>query len=315
MSKQKDAAPEEGAPEQRASPGSDEKLANEAITGGGGREAALERLLAIMAALRDPKTGCPWDLRQDFATIAPYTIEEAYEVADAIARDDMAALKDELGDLLLQVVYHAQLASERGLFDFHDVAASIGGKMVRRHPHVFGGPSGEGGDSASWEAIKRQEREGRSGAKNGPASGALFADVPLALPALRRSAKLQNRAAQLGFDWEDALSILEKVEEEWAELRAEIAAVPLADTTAPPRVKEEFGDLLFVLANLGRHLRADAEEALQAANAKFVRRMTAMERFAEEDGQRLDGLSLAELEALWQRAKATERTPDAASED
>jgi MazG family protein len=309
MSRSDDTNPHESVERRNLSAGVTEEQPGRAVSGktdeSGDTSGALARLLTIMATLRDPESGCPWDLRQSFETIAPYTIEEAYEVADAIEREDMVALKDELGDLLLQVVYHAQLASERGLFDFHDVADAIGRKMIRRHPHVFGGANDHDGGTASWEDIKKQEREGKRTGQQAGESGGLFADIPVALPALRRSVKLQKRAAQLGFDWNNTLEILEKVEEELAELRAELPPSPPGNN----RVKEEFGDLLLVLTNLGRHLDVDAEEALSAANAKFVRRMTIMERFAAEDGKRLDSLNLDQLEALWQRAKKTEGTP------
>ncbi len=269
---------------------------------------ALNRLLSIMAALRDPDAGCPWDVKQTFATIAPYTIEEAYEVADAIERGDMADLRDELGDLLLQVVYHAQMAAEQTLFDFADVAEGVGAKLIRRHPHVFGGgPSAEGGSAAQWEAIKRQEREEKARRAGAEVSEpGLFDDIPAGLPALLRSAKLQKRAAKVGFDWPDVALLMAKVDEELAELRAEVGALP-SDASAQARLSEEFGDLLFVLVNLGLHLGVDADAALRSANAKFTRRMNEMERLAAAEGRSLSALPLDELEALWQRAKRTER--------
>lgn len=242
-----------------------------------------------MAALRDPRTGCPWDRTQSFATIAPYTVEEAYEVADAIERGNFAALEDELGDLLFQVVYHARMAEEADRFAFADVARAIGDKMVRRHPHVFG--SAEPG---SWEAQKRTERVAR--AETGTLSG-----VPLALPALLRAAKLTARAARVGFDWPDAEAVLEKLDEEIAELRAEL---PGAD---PARLTDEVGDLLFVLANLARKLDLDPEACLRQANAKFTRRFEAMERDAAASGRSLAEMELAAMEAGWQAVKRAER--------
>jgi MazG family protein len=268
--------------------------------------AVIARLLAIMAALRDPDRGCPWDIEQTFATIAPYTIEEAYEVADAIERGDMHDLKDELGDLLLQVVYHARMAEEEGHFAFPDVAKAISDKLIRRHPHVFGDKSSVSDAlPIQWEAIKKAEREEKA-AKLGRASDtSLFQGIPAGLPALFRSAKLQRRAARIGFDWPSLEPLLEKVDEEWAELRAEIA------TPETPEIQkrrfEEFGDLMFVLVNLGLHLGIDAEAALRAANLKFVRRMSAMEDEATAKGSRLEDMTIEELEQLWQNAKVAER--------
>jgi MazG family protein len=274
------------------------------------RTEAIARLLNVMAALRDPETGCAWDREQTFASIAPYTIEEAYEVADAIARNDMADLKDELGDLLLQVVYHAQMAAEQGAFDFHDVANAIVAKMIRRHPHVFGERRDTDTSPAlRWEEIKRQERADKLAHSGQLAKEPqIFSDIPANLPALQHSIKLQKRAARLGFDWRELPPLLAKVDEEWSELRAEVdrkAANPGAET----RITEEFGDLLFVLANLGLHLGVDAESALRAANAKFIRRMRQMERFAAESERKLEALSLDEMEQLWQRAKSLETAP------
>ena len=264
----------------------------------------IERLLEIMAALRDPERGCPWDRKQTFATIAPYTIEEAYEVADAIERSAMDDLKDELGDLLLQVVYHARMAEEEGLFAFPDVAQSISSKMVRRHPHVFGEGGGDSGPH-QWEAIKKQEREAKE-AQNGAApQSSLFADVPSGLPALAKSQKLQRRAARMGFDWPSVEPILDKLEEELVELRAEIASPPSAEQEK--RQFEEFGDVMFVVVNLGLRLGIDAEAALRAANAKFVRRMDSMAAQAEENGQALENMTLDEMQVLWDRAKDAEK--------
>jgi ATP diphosphatase len=259
-------------------------------------EAELRRLLDIMAALRDPATGCPWDKTQTFDTIAPYTIEEAYEVADAIAQRDFAALPDELGDLLFQVVYHARMAEEAGIFAFGDVAKSISDKMIRRHPHVFGDGAvrSAAAQTAAWETQKSQERAARL------QSGAL-AGVPVGLPALTRALKLTNRAARVGFDWPDAEQVLAKLDEEVHELRAELAD---AD---PARLTDEVGDLLFVLANLARKLGLDPETCLRHANEKFSRRFNAMERDFEAGAKNLAELSLAEMEAGWQKVKATEQ--------
>ncbi len=259
-------------------------------------EAELRRLLDIMAALRDPASGCPWDKEQTFETIAPYTIEEAYEVADAIAERDFTALPDELGDLLFQVVYHARMAEEAGLFGFADVAKQIGDKMIRRHPHVFGEAAARDAatQTAAWEAQKTAERAARQ------QSGTL-AGVPVALPALTRAVKLTNRAARVGFDWPDAEQVLEKLDEEIQELRAELSS---AD---PVRLTDEVGDLLFVLANLARKLKLDPETCLRHANDKFSRRFNAMENGVEAKGKSLSELSLDEMEAGWRQVKAAER--------
>ena len=258
--------------------------------------APLERLLAIMAALRHPDTGCPWDKQQDFASIAPYTIEEAYEVADAIGRNDIVALKDELGDLLFQVVYHARLAEERSAFAFTDVAAAIGEKMVRRHPHVFGDEPAraDAAHSAAWEEGKAAERAAR-------AERGVLAGVPRALPALTRAEKLTKRAARVGFDWPDADAVLAKLEEELAELRAEL---PAAD---PDRLEDELGDILFVLANLARKLSLDPEAALRRANEKFSTRFAAVEQLLAHEGQTPAEAGLAAMETAWQHVKQTPR--------
>jgi nucleoside triphosphate diphosphatase len=263
----------------------------------------MERLLQVMARLRDPDRGCPWDLEQDFASIAPYTIEEAYEVADAIARGDLAHLRDELGDLLLQVVYHAQMAKEAGLFDFDQVAAAIADKMIRRHPHVFGTAEVDGAraQSRAWEAVKAAERAGKAGAAAG--SHGVLDDVPLALPALVRAAKLQRRAARVGFDWPEPAQVLDKLDEEIAELRTELQAQADQD-----RLSDEIGDLLFAVVNLARHLEVDGEAALRQANAKFERRFRAIEEALGARGRRLEDASLDEMEALWRQAKAAERS-------
>ncbi|MGD9811354.1 MAG: nucleoside triphosphate pyrophosphohydrolase [Sphingobium sp.] len=244
-------------------------------------------LVEIMAQLRNPDGGCPWDLQQDFASIAPYTIEEAYEVADAIDRADMAALKDELGDLQLQVVYHARMAEEAGHFALGDVIAAICGKMVRRHPHVFG----DGVPSPGWEEIKAAERAGKS------EDASALAGVASSLPALLRAEKLQKRAARTGFDWPDAKGVFAKIAEELEEFQS----APDDESR-----KEEIGDLLFAVANLARHYRIDPEHALRAANAKFERRFRAMEMAAGTD--RFAALDLAAKEAYWQEVKATERS-------
>ena len=284
--------------------GEAEKESGKVLTRQENAATGIERLLDIMAALRDPERGCPWDKKQTFATIAPYTIEEAYEVADAIERSAMDDLKDELGDLLLQVVYHARMAEEEGLFAFPDVTESISSKMVRRHPHVFGEGGGDGG-AHQWEAIKKQEREAKE-AQNGPApQSSLFADVPAGLPALAKSQKLQRRAARMGFDWPSVEPILDKLEEELVELRAEIASPPSAEQEK--RQFEEFGDVMFVVVNLGLRLGIDAEAALRAANAKFVRRMDSMAAQATENGQALENMSLDEMQVLWDRAKVEEK--------
>ena len=245
-----------------------------------------------MARLRDPQGGCPWDLEQDFSSIAPYTIEEAYEVADAITRDDMHDLRDELGDLLLQVVFHARMAEEAGEFDFDDVAGVIADKMLRRHPHVFGTEAQQqaGMVDGSWEAIKERERSGKEDAS-------ALAGIAKVLPALKRAQKLGKRAARAGFDWPDRAGVLEKIDEEEGE---EEAAVRSGDTAA---VEDEVGDLLFAVVNLARHLEVDAEEALSRANRKFERRFRDMESSVETASQDLGDLSLAALERRWQAAK------------
>lgn len=257
----------------------------------------MSRLLAIMARLRDPQTGCPWDIEQDFTSIAPYTIEEAYEVADAIERQDWAGLEGELGDLLLQVVYHAQMAAEAGHFDFAAVARNIADKMVARHPHVFGSDSRDktaAQQVADWEAVKAAERAARR------AHGVLD-DVALGLPALMRAVKLQNRAARVGFDWPHPDDVLEKLAEELREL------VEARETLTTAEVFEEFGDLLFVVANLARHLGVDPEAALRAANSKFTHRFGAIEAALAAQGRRPEDSTLDEMDALWDAAKRAEQ--------
>ena len=268
-------------------------LAEKPEASAAGKEAAGEeivRLLDVMAALRDPQSGCPWDRVQDFSTIAPYTIEEAYEVAGAIRQEEPAALKDELGDLLLQVVYHARLAEERRWFDFFAVARGIADKMVRRHPHVFAGKMPEPG---AWERAKSAERKAAG-------IGGTLAGVPEALPALIRAQKLTARAARVGFDWPDAGAVIEKLEEEIAEVRAELEGADAA------RLADEVGDLLFVLANLARKLGLDAETCLRDANHKFERRFGNVEIRLAYEGKTPAEATLAEMEAHWQAVKAEE---------
>lgn len=262
---------------------------------------SIDRLLEIMARLRDPHGGCPWDIEQTFASIAPYTIEEAYEVADAIDRGDMAGLREELGDLLLQVVYHARMAEEAEEFDFDAVALAIADKMVRRHPHVFGEEkiASAADQSVAWEKHKASERSSRHGPDGVDASA--LDNVPLALPALTRAEKLGRRAARTGFDWPEASRVIAKIEEEIAEIRAEI------DTGGgPDRLLDETGDLLFACANLARHLGVDAEASLRAANAKFERRFRSIETQLAKDGKTPEDAPLDELERLWDKAKAEE---------
>ena len=258
----------------------------------------IDRLLTIMERLRDPDSGCPWDLEQDFATIAPYTIEEAYEVADAIERGEHEDLKDELGDLLFQVVFHAQMASEKDLFDFEDVARAISAKMVRRHPHVFADGAVENAEAqtSAWEAHKAQERA----EKDRRGNHGLLDDIPVALPALVRARKLGKRAALVGFDWADAEGVRAKVEEELGELDE-----ALSGAREPQALEEELGDLLFALANLGRHLGLHAEEALQRANRKFLRRFGFIEKTLGNQRRSLEEASLEEMEALWNQSKKT----------
>ena len=258
----------------------------------------LSRLLAVMAWLRDRQHGCPWDIDQTFRTIAPYTIEEAYEVADAIERDDMPALKEELGDLLLQVVYHSQIASEVKAFAFDDVAAAIADKMVDRHPHVFGDLDIKTADAqtVSWEARKAAERAAK-GTTEG-ATGALDG-VARALPALMRAEKIQKRAARVGFDWATIGPVIDKIEEELKELRVELEAGKVEQA----KVADELGDVLFAVANLARHCKVDPEVALRATNDKFEKRFRHIERRLAETGRKPSDASLEEMETLWQEAK------------
>jgi ATP diphosphatase len=260
---------------------------------------AMDRLIDIMARLRDPETGCAWDVAQDFSTIAPYTIEEAYEVADAIQRNDMAELKEELGDLLFQVVFHSQMAKEAGTFQIADVIEAINSKMVRRHPHVFGAADTRTADQqvAAWEVIKAEERaaKGEHGAEESALDG-----VALALPALLRAEKLQKRAARVGFDWTDPAPIFDKLQEETDEVRDAISSGD------PDRIEDELGDLIFVAANLSRRLSVDPEQALRRANAKFERRFRAMEILARSENRDFAALDIDAQEALWQRVKLDE---------
>lgn len=269
----------------------------------------IGRLLDIMRALRTPQTGCPWDLAQNFSTIAPYTLEEAYEVADAIARGDLADLCEELGDLLLQVVFHARMAEEQGAFDFGDVVAAITEKLVRRHPHVFGDMAGDGCSPQAveglWERIKAQEKSEkavRQGASHDAANESVLAGVPVALPALTRALKLQAKAGQVGFDWNDPRTVLRKIREEADEIEAELdrAEFDAAATAA------EIGDLLFAAVNLARHMRADPEAVLRQTNRKFERRFAAIERALAARGKSPSDATLGEMDALWEEAKAQE---------
>ena len=257
----------------------------------------IGRLLAIMAALRTPKTGCPWDLEQNFATIAPYTLEEAYEVADAIARDDLTDLKEELGDLLLQVVFHARMAEELGAFDFGDVVDVLTAKLIRRHPHVFGDEGSQTPQAVEglWERIKAEEKAARGGAEN---TGALGGG-PVGLPALTRALKLQNKASKVGFDWNDPRAVLHKIREEADEIEAALDG-DAADAAG------EVGDLLFAAVNLARHLRADPEAVLRGTNRKFERRFAAIEHALAAEGKKPQDATLAEMDALWDEAKARE---------
>lgn len=268
----------------------------------------IARLLTIMARLRDRDNGCPWDLQQTFATIAPYTIEEAYEVADAIDRGDLDDLKDELGDLLLQVVFHARMAQEQGAFGFADVVDAISEKMTRRHPHVFAGMSVADSDTlnALWDAEKKRERLARQGRDADPSA---LAGVARGLPEWQRAVKLQDKAAKVGFDWPSHEPVIDKLHEEIDEVRAEFearAALP-ADAAAQDRLEDEIGDLLFVAANLARHAKVDPGVALRRANHKFERRFRAMEALAAADGVALATLSLSAQEGFWVRAKALEQ--------
>jgi ATP diphosphatase len=260
-------------------------------------------LIDIMAALRTPGTGCPWDLEQNFATIAPYTIEEAYEVADAVARGDLDDLRDELGDLLLQVVFHARMAQEQGAFDFGDVVQAITAKLLRRHPHVFGDARGLKVEAVNelWERIKAQEKAARAGNGKPAADAGALAGVPVALPALTRALKLQAKAGKVGFDWNDPRAVLSKIREEADEIEAAL------DGSNGDAVGHEVGDLLFAVVNLARHVKADPESVLRATNQKFERRFASIERALAAQGKSPRESTLAEMDALWDAAKAAER--------
>lgn len=264
----------------------------------------IAKLLEIMAALRTPGTGCPWDLEQDFQTIAPYTIEEAYEVADAIARNDLADLKDELGDLLLQVVFHARMAEERDAFDFAAVVDAIIAKMLRRHPHVFGETRGLSAEAVKglWSKIKAEEKaeRRRTRAAAQDEKTGLLADVPLALPGLTRAVKLQSKASTVGFDWNDPRAVLAKIREETDEIEDALAKGDKAEVCA------EIGDLLFAVANLARHLNGDPESAIRLTNAKFERRFAFIEAELGRRGIALKDAGLAEMDVLWNEAKRRE---------
>jgi ATP diphosphatase len=257
----------------------------------------IEQLLEIMKRLRDPEGGCPWDIEQTFETIAPYSIEEAYEVEDAIKRGDMTDLQSELGDLLFQSVFQSQIAADKGLFDFQDVAKTIAAKMIDRHPHVFGDQSNQKSpeqQTIDWEEQKAAERTRRGETR-------VLDGVAMGLPALMRAQKLQNRAARVGFDWPDVSHVIDKVVEEAGEL------VEARDTKTPEDVYEEYGDLLFVMVNLGRHLGLESEEALRAANEKFIRRFNAVEDDLKTMGKAPKDSDLAEMDALWDKAKARDK--------
>lgn len=265
----------------------------------------IARLIEIMAALRTPGSGCPWDLEQDFSTIAPYTLEEAYEVADAIARGDLGDLREELGDLLLQVVFHARMAQEQGAFDFGDVVEAITAKLLRRHPHVFGDardltPEAVKGLWVRIKAEEKAERRARSGGEREEPQGAL-SGIPVSLPALTRALKLQQKASKVGFDWNDPLAVLAKIREEADEIAAELVDGRKSEAAA------EVGDLLFAVVNLARHLDADPETLLRGTNGKFERRFASIEAALATQGRRPEESTLAEMDALWNAAKAAER--------
>jgi len=279
------------------------RLGGRAVSAGDlGEPGDVATLLRIMARLRDPQGGCPWDLQQDFSSIAPYTIEEAYEVADAIDRNDLAGLKDELGDLLLQVVFHAQMASEQGAFAFADVVAAISTKLLRRHPHVFGDARADDAGQVveNWEQIKQRER-----ADAGDTDDSALAGIARGLPEWQRALKLQKRAARTGFDWPDVAPVLDKLREEVDEVQAEFESA--AHPGRHARLEDEIGDLLFVCANLARHARVDPGSALRRANLKFERRFRAMEALAAARGQVMSALDLEQQEALWQAVKRGEQ--------
>jgi ATP diphosphatase len=269
----------------------------------------IARLIEIMAALRTPKTGCPWDLEQNFETIAPYTIEEAYEVADAVTRGDLDDLRDELGDLLLQVVFHARMAQEQGAFDFGDVVGAITEKLIRRHPHVFGDTRHLTPDQVKglWSTIKAEEKAERAArlrkaGKEPPAIAGVLSDVSAGLPTLGRALKLQAKAGTVGFDWNDPKAVLDKIAEEAREISSAI------EGGSQDEAAEEIGDLMFAVVNLARHLKVDPETALRAANAKFERRFASIERALARQGKTPEQATLAEMDALWDEAKVTEKS-------
>jgi len=272
------------------------------VTGGPDLKQGIDQLLDIMKRLRDPDQGCPWDIEQTFSTIVPHTIEEAYEIADAVEDDDMPALKDELGDLLFQVVFHAQMASERGVFDFGDVVANVSEKMIRRHPHVFGDAliDSPQAQTRAWEDIKAEERALKGEADADRDTSALSGVIG-ALPALIRAQKLQKRAARVGFDWPEAQQVLDKIDEEIKEIIAE-----MTDDPDPVRLEDEVGDLLFVCVNLARKLDIEAETALRNGNRKFERRFRHMEAASEAQGLEFSALDLSEMEKLWVQAKTAD---------
>ena len=268
----------------------------------------ISRLIEIMAALRTPVTGCPWDLEQNFSTIAPYTVEEAYEVADAIQRGDLADLRDELGDLLLQVVFHARMAEEQGAFDFGGVVDAVTTKMIRRHPHVFGDAGGQDTKAVEgqWERIKAEEKAERA-KRHSPKPPSALDGVPVTLPALTRALKLQQKAGRVGFDWNDPRAVLAKIREEADEIEAELDRAE-SDKSNNEMAAAEVGDLLFAVVNLARHLDADPEAVLRTTNAKFERRFTAIEQALAAQNKKPQDATLAEMDALWDQAKASEKS-------
>ena len=275
----------------------------------------IARLLEIMAALRTPRTGCPWDLEQDFASIAPYTLEEAYEVVDAIERGDLADLRDELGDLLLQVVFHARMAEEQGSFAFGDVVEAITRKLIRRHPHVFGNTEDLSPEAVKslWDSIKAEEKAERRAARESIGQGSelhearFLGGIPTALPALTRAQKLTAKAAKVGFDWPEAAQVIDKIHEELEEVKE------ASSSGEKDRIEDEIGDLLFSVTNLARHFGIDPERALRRTNAKFERRFSSIEAALERQDRTLDEASLEEMEKLWVAAKTAEREPGASS--
>lgn len=272
---------------------------------------SIHALLAVMAQLRNPDGGCPWDLEQDFNSIAPYTLEEAYEVVDAIERHNLVDLREELGDLLLQVVFHAQMASEQQAFDFSDVVQGIVEKMIRRHPHVFGDENSKtaGAVAGRWDQIKEQEKAEKlqaslNAGEQAPATKSLLDDVPVVLPGLTQAVKLQKKAAKVGFDWPDTSQVIDKLNEEMLELSQEVTHEP-RDTS---KIEDELGDILFVYANLARHLGVDPEAAIRRTNQKFRRRFGRIEELLSTEGKEFDEMDLAGLDELWDQAKKEERS-------